>query len=188
MGADRFYGGAPARLERWIGLIKPHDLKIRTRAVLIVLIGWFPLVLLAGLQDLIYGGNSLHSLLFDFGSLARYVVAAPLFIIAESIYFPIFGKIILHFRDSGLIASHDRDRYENLVQSSSKLLTSKAAEIITFAIAYAITAYFIVALPASDLISWSYVPESGGTSLSLVGKWHTIVSFPIFIVLVLGWV
>jgi hypothetical protein len=188
MGADRFYGGAPARLERWIGLIKPHDLKIRTRAVLIVLIGWFPLVLLAGLQDLIYGGNSLHSLLFDFGSLARYVVAAPLFIIAESIYFPIFGKIILHFRDSGLIASHDRDRYENLVQSSSKLLTSKAAEIITFAIAYAITAYFIVALPASDLISWSYVPESGGTSLSLAGKWHAIVSFPIFIVLVLGWV
>jgi len=188
VGADRFYGGAPARLERWIGLIKPHDLKIRTRAVLSILIGWLPLVVLAGLQDLIYGGNSLRSLFLDFGSFARYVVAVPLFIIAESIYFSIFGKIILHFRDSGLIATHDRDRYENLLQSSSKLLTSKAAEIITFAIAYAITAYFIVALPASDLISWSYAPGSGGTSLSLAGKWHAIVSFPLFLVLVFGWV
>jgi hypothetical protein len=186
MGADRFYGGAPAGLERWVGLIKPHDLKIRTRAVLSILIGWVPLVLLAGLQDLIYGGNSLRSFFLDFASFARYLVAAPLFIIAESIYFEILRKIILHFRDSGLIASHDRDRYENLLRSTSKLLTSKAAEIITFAIAYAITAYFIVALPASDLISWSYVPGSGG--ISLAGKWHAIVSFPLFIVLVLGWV
>jgi hypothetical protein len=141
MDADRFYGGAPIRLESWVGLIKPNDQKIRVRAVLIVLIGWFPLVLLAGLQDLIYGGNSLHRCLADFGSFARYVVAAPLFIIAESVCFPKFERIILHFRNSGLIASRDRDRYENAVRSSSRLLTSKTAEVISFAIAYVITAY-----------------------------------------------
>jgi hypothetical protein len=156
--------------------------------VLIVLIGWFPLILLAGLQDLTYGGDSLRKLIFDFGSFARYVVAAPLFILAESTCFPRFERIILHFRDSGLIASRDRERYEHIVRSSARLLRSRAAEIIAFAIAYAITAYAIVALPTNDLISWSYVPGTEGTSLSLAGKWHALVSFPLFSVLVLGWV
>src|SRR5881628_346602 len=188
MNADRFYGGAPTRLESWIGLIKPDDMKIRIRAVLSILIGWLPLMLLAGLQDLVYGGNSLHKFLLDFGSLARYGVAAPLLIIAESSCFPKFEKIIFHFRDSGLIATRDRERYENIVQSSSRILTSRAAEIVSFAIAYVTTAYCIIALPVSNLISWSYVPGSGDTALSLAGKWHAIVSFPFFIVVVLGWV
>jgi hypothetical protein len=185
MDADRFYGGAPIRLESWMGLIKPNDQKVRVRAVLVVLIGWFPIALLAGLQDLIYGGNSFHSFLLDFGSFARYVVAAPLFIIAESVCFPKFERIILHFRDSGLIASRDRDRYESAVRSSSRLLTSKTAEVLSFAIAYAITAYLVVGFQHSDLIPWSYAP--GRTSLSLAGKWHAMVTVPLFLVLVLGW-
>jgi hypothetical protein len=36
--ADRFYGGALARFEDWISLIQPDDLKIRLRAVLIILL------------------------------------------------------------------------------------------------------------------------------------------------------
>jgi hypothetical protein len=175
-------------LESWIGLIKPDDLRIRTRAVLVVLIGWVPLVVLAGFQDFFYGGNSLSSLLLDFGSLARYLVAAPLLVIAECTCFPRFESIILHFRDSGLIASRDGERYESIVRSSSRLLTSKVAEIFCFVIAYAITAYCIVAVPANSLISWSYVSGSAGASLSLAGTWHALVTAPFLLVLVLGWV
>src|SRR5262245_56809792 len=111
VASDRFRGGAPMRLEGWMGLIKPDDVKIRTRAVLMVLIGWFPLLLLASLQDALHGGNSLRTFLLDVGSWARYVIAAPLFFVAESMCFPRFEQIILHFRDSGLIADSDRERY-----------------------------------------------------------------------------
>jgi len=186
--ADRFYGGPPIRLERWIRLIRPDDRKVRVRAVLVVVVGYLPLALFAGFQDLIYGGRSLHSLLFDFGSFARYVVAAPLFIIAESVCFPKFERVISHFRDCGLIASRDRGRYENAIRSSATLLTSKRAEIISFAIAYAIAAYCILGLPQNDLISWSYASGSGLGSLSLAGKWHALITVPLFIVLALGWI
>src|SRR5215467_11763848 len=172
LGSDRFYGGAPMGLEGWIGLIKPDDLRIRARTVLVVLIGWFPLVVLAGLQDVLYGGNSLSRLLLDFGAIARYVVAAPLLVIAECVCFPIFEKIILHFRDSGLIASRDKERYEAIVHSSSGLLTSKVAEVFCFVIAYAITLYWTVVVPPNALVSWSYVSGSAGASLSLAGMWH----------------
>jgi hypothetical protein len=41
-------------------------------------------------------------------------------------------------------------------------------------------------LPSNDLISWSYV--SGSTSLSLAGKWHAMITVPLFLVLVFGWI
>ena len=175
-------------LEGWIGLIKPDDLRIRTRTVLVVLIGWFPLVVLAGLQDVLYGGNSLSRLLLDVGAIARYVVAAPLLVIAECVCFPIFENIILHFRESGLIASRDKERYEAIVHSSSGLLTSKVAEVLCFVIAYAITLYWTVVVPPNALVSWSYVSGSAGASLSLAGTWHALVTAPFLLVLVLGWI
>jgi hypothetical protein len=185
---NRFYGGAPIGLESWIGLIKPDDLKIQRRALLVVLLGWVPLVVLAGFQDFFYGGNSLSSLLLDFGSLSRYLVAAPLLVIAERTCFPRFEKIILHFRDSGLISARDRERYENIVRSSSRLLTSRVAEIVCFAVAYAVMAYCVVVVAPNSLISWSYVSGSASASLSPAGAWHALVTAPFLIVLVLGWI
>jgi hypothetical protein len=185
LDADRFYGGPPIRLESWLRLIMPDERKVRVRAGIVILVGYFPLVLLAGIQDLTYGGNSLHSLLVDFGSLARYLIAAPLFVLAESVCFPKFQRVISYFRDCGLIAKSDRDRYENLVRSSVRLLRSKTAEIVSYAIAYVITAYCLIGLPHSPLISWSY--GSGLWALSPAGLWHAVVTIPLFVVLTLGW-
>jgi len=56
VSSNQFRGGAPMRLEGWMGLIKPDDLKVRTRAVLMVLTGWIALVLLTAFQDIVYGG------------------------------------------------------------------------------------------------------------------------------------
>ncbi len=176
------------RLEGWIGLVKRDDLRIRIRMILAILVGWIPLVLLAGLQDHVYGGDSLPDLLLDIGSFVRYVVAVPLFVAAEAVCFARFEQIILHFKDSGLVAKSDRSRYETIVHSSCRLLKSRAVEILSFAIAYALTAYVAISLPPRDLISWSYTAGSGGASLSMPGKWHAIVSLPLLIVLILGWI
>jgi hypothetical protein len=167
-------------------LIKPDDLKIRNRAVLMVLIGWFPLLLLTALQDVLHGGNSWRMFVLDVGSWTRYVIAAPLFVVAESLCFPRFERIIRHFRDSGLIADSDRERYADIMQSSSRLLKSRAAEIISFVIAYTIVFAWYVERPPNSLIGWSY--KAGGGALSLAGKWHVIVTLPLLLVLIFGWI
>jgi hypothetical protein len=184
--SNRFYGGAPMRLESWMGLVKPDDLRVKIRAVLMIVIGWVPLVLLAAIQDRASGENSLHRLLLDFGSLARYAIAGPLFVLAESLCFPKFEKIIMHFRDSGLIAGPDLKRYDDIVGSSLRLLRSKTAEILSFVIAYAIVTSRLIT--PNDLISWSYARGSAWPFLSLAGKWHAFVSAPLLLVLVLGWI
>lgn len=188
MDSDRFCGGAPLRFEGWIGLVKPNDLRVRIRAMLTILVAWVPLVLLAGLQDQIYGGHSLRDLLLDIGSFARYIAAAPLFVAAEAVCFARFERIILHFRDSGLVAGRDRADYETIVRSSCRLLKSGGVEILSFAIAYALAAYLVAATRPRDLISWSYTSGNGWASLSMAGKWHALVSVPLLIVLILGWI
>src|SRR5436190_22698600 len=94
-GSGRFYGGAPMGFEAWIGLVRPDDLRIRTRAVLVVLIGWIPLVVLAATEDFRNVSNALSGLLLDVGCFSRYVVAAPFLVVAEAVCFPRFEMIIL---------------------------------------------------------------------------------------------
>jgi hypothetical protein len=56
------------------------------------MIVWLPLVLLAAMQSFALGENKLSDLLFDFAVHTRNLVAAPLFIIAESFALSIWGE------------------------------------------------------------------------------------------------
>jgi hypothetical protein len=87
-----------------------------------------------------------------------------------------------------LITASDHDRYEKIVHSSSKLLRSKVAEILSYVIAYGLAAAGFAALPHDRLMSWSYYAGNGARVLSLAGKWHALVSVPLLFVLVLGWI
>jgi hypothetical protein len=180
-----FFGGAPIRVEGWLGLIRRDNLKVGLRAVLVVLFGWVPLVVLSAISDVINGGSSLSILLRDVGSYARYIVAAPLFIIAEATCFPKYQRIIAHLCDSGIIPERDQGRYERLVHSSSKMLRSGTIEAALFGLAYALTAYLHATRSQAAAIAWSYTspPE-----LSLAGTWHLFVTIPLFLVLLFGWV
>jgi hypothetical protein len=187
LDAIEFLAGPPNRLERWLGLIKPNDTRTGLRVFLAIMIGWVPLAVLAALRDLTHGEHSLHSLLLDFGSYARYVVVVPLCLIAESFCSPSFERIILHFRNSGLVSAAERERYEAIIASSSRLLESTVVEVITFVIAYGAAAAFIFHAPVSSLLEWQWIAGDGQT-LSAAGRWHALVSLPLLIVLLLGWV
>jgi len=63
---ELFDGGPPSRLQRSLGLVKPNEPRMVWRAVLAVLVGWVPLVVLAAAQDLTLGADRTRSLLLDF--------------------------------------------------------------------------------------------------------------------------
>jgi hypothetical protein len=100
--SEIFAGGPPVRLERSLGLIKPDNPRIIQRAILAGLIGWVPLVVLTVAQDSTWWGEKLRSLLLDLAVPARSLIAAPLFIFAESICIPQLGTTVRHFLDAGL--------------------------------------------------------------------------------------
>jgi hypothetical protein len=82
---ELFDGGPPSRLQRSLGLVKPNEPRTVWRVILAVLVGWVPLVVLAAAQDLTLGADRARALLLDFAVYARFLIAAPLFIIAEPV-------------------------------------------------------------------------------------------------------
>src|SRR5262245_41502996 len=79
-----FNGGPPFKIEHRLGLVKPDDPRIARRASIVALIGWFPLLVLATAQEILLHNGSLRAFLLDFGAYGRFLIAAPLFILAES--------------------------------------------------------------------------------------------------------
>jgi hypothetical protein len=185
--SELFDGGPPSRLERSLGLIKPDQPRIIYRAVLVALVGWAPLVALAAVQASTLWGDNVRSLLFDFAVYTRSLIAAPLFIVAELICIPQLGSIVRHFLDGGLVSESDRPRFDAAVVSTRRLRDSKAVEVITIVLSYALIVALIRYVPPSEFPAWHKSEGNEHPVLSFAGWWHALVSIPLLNVLFFGW-
>ena len=72
-------------------------------------------------------------LLWEVGAHARYLIAAPLLVLAEAVCAPQLNAIVRHFASSGIVSDHDRGRFEEVVASTRQRLQWSAAEAIVAA-------------------------------------------------------
>jgi hypothetical protein len=188
-GADGdalFEHGPPSRLQQRVGLVKPDNLNIRRRALLFVLIGWAPLVVLAILQTAVLGTDDVVSVLRQIGIHARYLVAVPLLVVAEAACAPQLNLIVRNFIESGIVDQRDLPRIDHAVASTRTLLRSPAAELAVVALAYLVALATALSYPAAQLPTWAV---SGGITpvYSPAGWWHTLISLPLLLALIFGW-
>ncbi|RNJ45832.1 MULTISPECIES: hypothetical protein [Mesorhizobium] len=181
-----FENGPPVRLQRRLGIVKGDQFNVGRRAVIVGAMGWAPLFVLAGIQRATMHTEGITSLLWDAGVHARYLIAAPLLVLAEAECAPRLNAIVRHFADAGLVADRDRGPYDAAVASTRTLLNSNAAETIVIAAAYLLTAAAVLSLPSDQFPVWH---ETGGSVpvFSPVGWWHVLVSLPLLLTLLLGW-
>lgn len=183
---ELFDGGPPLGWERSVGLVKPGRPLVARRALLAVLIGWLPLAVLTTAQLLISSDGSAKSFLSDFAVHARFLVAVPALIFAEAECIPRLGKIASHFAETGLVAGPDTARFQAVVSSTRRLLDSTIDEVVTVVLAYLVV--LALALYAStDLLPAWHRREASGMGISLAGWWHALVSLPLLLVLLFGW-
>jgi len=179
-----FDGGAPLRLVRSLGLVKPDQPLVARRALLAVLIGWLPPAVLAAGYLLISADESAKTFFPDYGFHARFLVAVPALIFAEADCIPRLGKIAGQFADTGLIAGTDTARFHAAVSSTGKLLNSIIDEVVTIVLAYLVVLILAVYISPDLLASWQ---SPDGLRLSPAGWWHALVSLPLLLVLLFGW-
>jgi len=182
-----FEGGPPLALERRLGLIKPGDRRVLLRAFIVALIGWPPLLALTAIRETFAHDGSFWYFLHDFGAHARFLITAPLLVIAEAWCLPRLSRIPLQFLDSGIVRDSDRDLLLVEFASTRRFLNSIWVEILAVLFAYGAVAGLAAMLAVKDLPKWYIYLGSRHPVYTAAGQWHVFVSLPLLAVLVLGW-
>ncbi len=183
-----FESAPPHRLQSWLGLLREGSPRVVRRAILAVAIGWLPLALLTLVRGDFMRPDHANAFALDFGTHARFLIAAPLLILAESWCAPRLTAIARHFAVGGLVTEGDRPAYERAVDSTRRLLKSKAAEVVAFVLAYALVAsLFLGRANATMVPRWHGSVVSGHMEVTPAGWWGLLVSLPLLQLLLLGW-
>jgi hypothetical protein len=186
-GADPFGAGPYRRVLASLGLMKSDGLRVGRRALLLAVIAWVPLVLLSAIEGLALRPDPRESMLLDIAAHARYLIGLPLLVIAEAVCLPGLAAIARHFRDMGLIPPANRPRYDDLVESTRRLLSSPWTDISILILAYAATLGLAPRLYPESVSTWVAPLSGAGQQLSLAGWWRALVSQPLYLVLIVGW-
>lgn len=176
--------GPPLRLAGLIHVRAPLFRRARTRAVIAVLLGWVPLPIFCATKwD---GGAGIESFIHDAGVHARFLIAAPVMVLGYAVGASRLGAIAAHFEAGGLLPHAAAPALHQSLNRARRLVHSHVAEIAVFLTAYAIILSLSDMSPdAMGLIGWMVKPD--GATLSAAGWWHMLVSLPLLLMLILGW-
>jgi len=184
---DPFGAGPYSRVQTSLGLIRNDALRVGRRALLVGIVAWVPLVLLSAVEGLALRPDPRESMLLDIAAHARYLIGLPLLVIAEAVCLPGIASIARHFADMGLIPPANRNRYEYLVDSTRRVLASPVTDLTILLLAYALTLGLGPSLYPTGVSTWVAPLSEGGRQLSLAGWWRALVSQPLYLMLILGW-
>lgn len=157
------------------------------RAILCILVGWVPLAILSAFEGRAMGDRAHASVLFDYAAYGRYVIAAPAFAFAGAVALPELAGVVRQFTDAELIAEHDRGRYDALVESTRRLLLARWIDVTLVLLAFVLAFATSSLLYPHDVSSWVTPGPASAGRLSLAGWWRTLVSQPLFYLLMSVW-
>ena len=192
-GVDRadshlFESGPPLGLQRQLGLVELGTPWVARRSALVILIGWVPLLLLTMMRDCALVGENIHAFAEDIAVHARFLIAPPMLILAETVCASRLGAIALHFHDAGLVPEHHHPRFAAALTSTRALLDSIKVEIGVVALAYLTVGSIVFSVHLDQLPTWHISSAGVAAPFSLAGYWHLLVSLPLLLVLLFGWI
>jgi len=162
------------------------DPAIGRRAVLAALFAWVPLVLLAQAQGLAFGTGRV-AVLGDFAAYARFLLAVPLLVLAEGQAQRWMHRVLYQFSDAHLVPPEEQARFEELIASTRRLLSSRLALVVIVVLAFTLTLASGKAWQEQGDVLWTIIERDGQHRVSYAGWWRVFVSQPLFLSLLLTW-
>ncbi len=180
-------GGPLYQLFRRAHLSGPALEQLWRRLWVITLVAWLPLLVLAVIDGRAVGPPSPLPFLRDIEAQVRFLVALPLFIVAELVVHARTRGVVAGFLDRGLVRPADVPRYDALIASALRLRNSVAIEIGLLVIVATVGQWLWRSTIAFGSASWYAVHEGGRLRLTLPGLWLAAVSLPVTQFLLLRW-
>lgn len=187
LGAENFsltQGGLLHRFQASLGWTRSERERVVGQALLATLVTWLPLLILSLIQGLAYGSRIKIPLLRDFAVNVRFLVALPIFILAESRIDQRWRTLVLQFFRSGLVNEAELPSFEAVIDTITRLRDRVLPEAVMLVVAYIPS---ISSTGAELLMSGSNWHSLGPASVSLAGWWFRLISQPFFRFLLLRW-
>jgi hypothetical protein len=179
-------GGPTYRLEKRVGLIRANSTRILRRALFSILLTWVPLLILSALQGNATGHLVPVPFLRDFAVHARFLLAVPLLLLAETLLGPRLAHAASHFVESGLVVEKDFAGFDAAIESGLRWRDSTVVEVILIVTAYTFTAVSLVST-AIHVSTWYAERSVAGVLLTWAGWWFVLFCVPLFQFLTLRW-
>jgi len=172
-------GGLLFHVLRWAHLSGDAPLQVRTRVVSVALLAWVPLLLLSAVHGQALGGGVTMPFLLDVEAHIRFLVAAPLLILANAGMQQRLPPLLRQFLMRRLVPEDSMARFDSAVASALRLRNSVLAEAVLLALVYGVGIlivwrhYWVL-----DAATWYATPSAEGPKLSFAGIWYGYVSVP----------
>jgi hypothetical protein len=179
-----FAGGPPTVFFQRIGVGR---WQLRQRAAMVAAVGWLPLLLLA-LASLAVGEPQVWQAFCSDASVhARSLIVAPLLVLAEGICIRRLGAIGFVFMQRRLVAASQEPAYRALLEKIRRLRDLRWLEIAAVGLAFAAALLVARNAPPGFVPDWHRGSPAMPLGRSLASWWHTLVSLPLLLMLLLGW-
>ncbi len=157
------------------------------RMIGIPLVAWGPLLVLAAYEGVAIGQVVPVPFLYDVEAHVRFLVAVPLFLLAEVVVHQELRPVVRHFVDAGIVSPEVLPGFRAAFDRAIRLRNSLAVELILAVGVFGFGWLFWRETLTLTTSTWYSIGDPAGGRLTLAGRWYTHVSTPIFQFLALRW-
>ncbi len=176
------------RIQRRLGLIPAGGLGIGRRLLFWSLLGWLPIALWAAVNGRALSAAAGEPLLAHFGVHVRFLIAVPLFILAEGVAHSLTTRLVPHFVRAGIVPEAEVPRLRAALTWITSLRDSSLPWIGIFALVVSVATFSATLQPPHE-VAWATeaVQDGGGADLGFGAWWFLLVGRPIYLTLLLSW-
>jgi hypothetical protein len=158
------------------------------RVIVMSLLAWLPLLALSVVEGHAWGDSVKVPFLFDVDVHARFLLALPLFILAELVVHQRTRLVVALFVKRGLVPDDARWKFDAAIASAKRLRNSVVAEVLLITLVYAVGVLVIWrSHGAIEVPTWSGRTLDGKLQPTLAGWWFGCVSLPLVQFILLRW-
>jgi hypothetical protein len=182
-GFSLVHGGPMMRLVARLGIEK-----LSRRALSFAVVTWVPLLVLSAISTLATGGPELRLFVTDLSALVRFLIAAPLLVLAEAKIHRFTAQSVRQLDTAGYLREEDRPRFQRALDEVSRGRDSRLAEGVIVVLAYvAGWIWFRNELKAGSP-GWHAREDASGLHFLPAGLWYVFMSIPFYQFLIYRWI
>ncbi len=180
-------GGPLYQLWRRLHATGPGLELLTRRLIGIPLVAWLPLLVLTAFEGVAIGHAVPVPFLYDLDAHARFLVAIPLFLVAEIVVHQRIRPVVRQFVDAGIVTPEALPGFQAAIGRAIRLRNSLAVELTLVILVFGFAWMLWKEGTSLATTTWYTVSDGTGRRLTLAGQWYAHVSIPIFQFLLLRW-